>query len=318
MPPLLQIEHLSLGFQTDDGLLRAVEDVSLEINTGEILCLVGESGCGKSITAQSIARLIPSILPLGGRILLEGRDTLQLSPKELRQIRGKIVSYIFQDPGLALNPTMTIGKQILETLALHQPDRANRATCIQALTKVGIPSPELRVDEYPHQLSGGMKQRAMIAMALASNPKLLVADEPTTALDVTIQAQILHLLNELRENHQMSILLITHNLGIVAQLADRVAVMYAGQIVESGSTRQILDTPAHPYTKALLTSVPRLGDQTSKRLFSIEGQVPPLDAMPKGCRFHPRCTCNRPECSQIEPALKELSSPPTHTSRCLF
>ncbi|MBR6464064.1 MAG: ABC transporter ATP-binding protein, partial [Verrucomicrobia bacterium] len=286
--PLLQIEHLSLGFETDDGLLRAVEDLSLRIDTGEIVCLVGESGCGKSITAQSIARLIPNVKHLGGRILLEGVDTCALSGKELRAIRGKGVSYIFQDPALALNPAMTIGAQIMEAFTLHQPERANHEQCVRALEEVGIPSPELRVNEYPHQLSGGMKQRVMIAMALACRPKLLVADEPTTALDVTIQAQILCLLNELRAQYRMSILLITHNLGIVSQIADRVAVMYAGQIVEQGTTRQILDTPAHPYTKALLAAVPRIGFDV-KRLHAIPGQVPPLYDMPQGCRFHPRC-----------------------------
>ncbi|MBO4715491.1 MAG: ABC transporter ATP-binding protein [Verrucomicrobia bacterium] len=314
--PLLQIEHLSLGFETDDGLLRAVEDLSLRIDTGEIVCLVGESGCGKSITAQSIARLIPSVKHLGGRILLEGVDTCALSGKELRTIRGKGVSYIFQDPALALNPTMTIGAQIMEAFTLHQPERANREQCVRALEEVGIPSPELRVNEYPHQLSGGMKQRVMIAMALACRPKLLVADEPTTALDVTIQAQILCLLNELRAQYRMSILLITHNLGIVSQIADRVAVMYAGQIVEQGTTRQILDTPAHPYTKALLAAVPRIGFDV-KRLHAIPGQVPPLYDMPCGCRFHPRCHQARPECRQTAPNLRELPDDPGHFCCCL-
>lgn len=315
--PLLQIEHLSLGFETDDGLLRAVEDLSLSIDTGEIVCLVGESGCGKSITAQSIARLIPSVKHLGGRILLEGRDIFALSPKELRGIRGKGVSYIFQDPALALNPTMTIGAQILEALVLHQPERANREQCIRALEEVDIPSPELRVNEYPHQLSGGMKQRVMIAMALACRPKLLVADEPTTALDVTIQAQILCLLNELRTQYRMSILLITHNLGIVSQIADRVAVMYAGQIVEQGITRQILDAPAHPYTKALLAAVPRIGLNV-KRLHAIPGQVPPLYDMPQGCRFHPRCHQARPECRQTAPGMSEIPGAPGHFCRCPY
>ena len=315
--PLLQIEHLSLGFETDDGLLRAVEDLSLNINTGEIVCLVGESGCGKSITAQSIARLIPSVKHLGGRVLLEGRDTFALSPKELRGIRGKGVSYIFQDPALALNPTMTIGAQIMEALVLHQPERATREQCIRALEEVDIPSPELRVNEYPHQLSGGMKQRVMIAMALACRPKLLVADEPTTALDVTIQAQILCLLNELRTQYRTSILLITHNLGIVSQIADRVAVMYAGQIVEQGTTRQILDAPAHPYTKALLAAVPRIGLNV-KRLHAIPGQVPPLYDTPQGCRFHPRCHQARPECRQTAPGMSELPGATGHFCRCPY
>jgi oligopeptide/dipeptide ABC transporter ATP-binding protein len=313
--PVLQIENLSLGFQTEEGLLRAVDDLSLTVEEGQIVSLVGESGCGKSITAQSIARLIPAVRYLGGRILLEGQNTLTLSRRELRQIRGKVVSYIFQDPSLALNPTLTIGAQILESLALHQPERACRQECIEALKDVGIPSAELRVDEYPHQLSGGMKQRAVIAMALASRPRLLVADEPTTALDVTIQAQILQLLSELRTAHKMSILLITHNLGIVSQLADQVAVMYAGQLVESGPVGQVLKTPAHPYTRALLASVPRL-DSQCLRLSSIEGQVPPLHAMPEGCRFHPRCTERHGGCALGAPRLRAHPSLPGHQVRC--
>jgi len=313
--PLLQIENLSLGFQTEGGLLRAVEGLSLSVEEGQIVSLVGESGCGKSITALSIARLIPSVQYLGGRILLAGRDTLTLSRRELRQIRGKVVSYIFQDPALALNPTLTIGAQILEVLLLHQPKAATRESCITALEQVGIPSPELRIDEYPHQLSGGMKQRALIAMALASRPRLLVADEPTTALDVTIQAQILQLLASLRSCHQMSILLITHNLGIVSQFADHVAVMYAGQLVESGPVRQVLQTPAHPYTRALLASVPQLGGR--RRLSSIQGQVPPLHAMPAGCRFGPRCTERHGGCKELTPDLRAHPTLAGHYTRCL-
>ena len=319
--PLLEIKDLSLGFQTEEGILCAVDKFSLSIYPGEIVSLVGESGCGKSITALSIARLIPSVLHLSGEILLEGRDIFSLNKRELRQIRGKTISYIFQDPSVALPPTMTIGKQILETLRLHNPQNANKQTCIQALAEVGIPSPEIRINEYPHQLSGGMKQRAMIAMALASQPKLLIADEPTTALDVTIQAQILHLIHTLRQTRKMSILLITHNLGIVSQLANRVAVMYAGQIVETGSTRSILDTPSHPYTQALLSSIPSVSS-TSDQLHTIKGQVPPLNAMPSGCRFHPRCPLSQSECSKRSPLLSPIqsssSSFPPHLCRCLL
>src|SRR5438128_188388 len=288
--PLLEIKNLKLDFLSGDAALRAVDDVSLRLDAGETVCLVGESGCGKSVTALSIARLVPTPPAhyAGGQILLNGRDVLKMSKAELREIRGGIVSYVFQEPSASLNPVFRIGNQIKEALKLHRPERATEAEVIRLLKLVGIPAPEVRLKDYPHQMSGGMQQRVMIAMALASEPKLLVADEPTTALDVTIQAQILDLLRELKQRLRMSILLITHNLGIVGDIADRVAVMYAGQIVELAPALELLSRPFHPYTRALMDSVPKLG-RDARRLTSIAGNVPQLNALPSGCRFHPRC-----------------------------
>src|SRR3954466_4036395 len=262
--PLLEIKNLKMDFGRNGAAARAIDDVSLTMAAGETVCLVGESGCGKSVTALSIARLVPAppASYVGGQILLEGRDTLQMSARELRQIRGGVVSYVFQDPGASLNPVFRIGAQIKESLKLHRPEKANDEEVIRLLKLVGIPAPESRLRDYPHQLSGGMQQRVMIAMALASEPKLLVADEPTTALDVTIQAQILELLLDLKKRLGMGILLITHNLGIVGDMADSVAVMYAGQIVELSPARELLRRPLHPYTKALMNSVPKLQSET--------------------------------------------------------
>lgn len=295
---LLEIKNLQLDFSQGPSRLRALDGVSLSIDAGETLCLVGESGSGKSVTGLSIGRLLPSppAIYAGGEILLEGRDTLQMSGRELREIRGAVVSYVFQEPGTSLNPVYRVGKQINEALKLHRPNDAGRAEVLRLLKIVGIPAPETRLRSYPHELSGGMQQRVMIAMALASHPKLLVADEPTTALDVTIQAQILELLQMLKQQFGMAILLITHNLGIVSEIADRAAVMYAGQIVEIGSAREILAHPLHPYTRALLESVPKLGVE-SDRLTGIRGSVPRLGAFPGGCRFHPRCPEARPACA---------------------
>ena len=299
---LLDIRDLTLAFGKGAQSVRVLEGVSLSMNQGEILCLVGESGSGKSVTALSIARLLPSppARYLQGRIQLDGREVLTASARLLRELRGGVVSYIFQEPGTSLNPVLRIESQIRETLRMHRPQEAGRAEVIRLLKRVGIPAPEQRCRDYPHQLSGGMQQRVMIAMALASQPKLLVADEPTTALDVTIQAQILDLLGELREQLGMSILLITHNLGLVGQWADRVAVMYAGQIVETGPAQDVLRHPLHPYTRLLLDSVPRLGAGTT-RLTAIPGSVPSMRAVPSGCRFHPRCPHAQPDCRQIEP-----------------
>ncbi len=308
--PLLAIRDLRLDFVNGDRPLRALDGVSLTVHAGETVCLVGESGSGKSVTALSITRLLPSppARVVGGSILLQGRDVLQMAPRELRSVRGGIVSYVFQDPSASLNPVIRIGKQILETLELHRPDAANDAEVVQLLKLVGIPAPESRARDYAHQLSGGMQQRVMIAMALASRPKLLVADEPTTALDVTIQAQILDLLRDLKQRTGMAILLITHNLGLVSEIADRVAVMYAGQIVEEAPARELLARPLHPYTRALMDSVPELGRDVT-RLKAIAGNVPQLGAWPTGCRFHPRCpkaiaACaqHNPELSLVEPA----------------
>ena len=312
---LLEIRNLQIEFGHGPGALRAVDGVSLALEPGETLCLVGESGSGKSITALSIARLLatpPAFYP-AGEILLEGRDVLKMSAAELRDIRGGRVSYVFQDPGASLNPVFRVGHQIKEALQLHRPEAASDAEVIRLLKLVGIPAPESRMKNYPHEMSGGMQQRAMIAMALAPQPKLLVADEPTTALDVTVQAQIIELLRELQERLGMAILLITHNLGLVGDLADQVAVMYAGQIVESGPAAALLQRPSHPYTRALIDSVPRL-DQRNDRLTVIPGSVPHPGAFPVGCRFHPRCSRAVPECSQKAPAL--LEPEPQRWVRC--
>ena len=312
---LLEIRNLQLEFGSGAGALRALDGVSLRLEAGETLCLVGESGSGKSVTALSVARLVPSPPARygGGEVLLEGRDVLKMSAKELRAIRGGVVSYVFQEPGASLNPVLRIGSQIEESLQLHRPDAATGEEVVRLLKLVGIPAPETRASSYPHELSGGMQQRVMIAMAIASRPKLLVADEPTTALDVTIQAQIIELLAKLKRELGMAILLITHNLGIVGDLADRVAVMYAGQIVESAPARGLLKRPLHPYTEALMNSVPKLGAEAG-RLSAIPGNVPRLDALPSGCRFHPRCPKAQPECSREVPALVEVE--PDRFVRC--
>jgi peptide/nickel transport system ATP-binding protein len=314
---LLEIRNLQLEFGHGAGAVRALNGVFLSLEPGETLCLVGESGSGKSVTALSIARLVPAppARYAGGEVLLEGRDVLKMPAKELRAIRGGVVSYVFQEPGASLNPVMRIGSQIKESLELHRPDASTNEEVVRLLKLVGIPAPETRAGSYPHELSGGMQQRVMIAMALASRPKLLVADEPTTALDVTIQAQIIELLGELKQKLGMAILLITHNLGIVGDLADRVAVMYAGQIVESAPARALLKRPLHPYSQALMNSVPKLG-AAAGRLNAIPGNVPRLDALPPGCRFHPRCPKAQPECARQTPALVEVE--PGRSVRCPF
>ena len=315
--PLLEINNLQIDFGRGLNALRAVDGVSLALEPGKTLCVVGESGSGKSVTALSIARLLatPPAVYAGGEILLDGRDVLRMPSAELRQIRGGVVSYVFQEAGASLNPVFRIGNQIREALQLHRPEAATNAEIIRLLKLVGIPAPESRMRCYPHELSGGMQQRVLIAMALAPQPKLLVADEPTTALDVTIQAQIIELLVRLRQQLGMAILLITHNLGIVGDIADEVAVMYAGQIVETAPALALLRRPLHPYTQALINSVPRL-DSTAGRLATIAGAVPRLGAFPSGCRFHPRCPIARPECSQSPPALVEVE--PGRRVRCPF
>ena len=315
--PLLQIKDLKLDFTTRDHSVRALDGVSFQMEPGESVCLVGESGSGKSITALSVARLLPSPPAdyVDGKIYLEGRDVLTMTKRELRRVRGGTVSYIFQEPGASLNPVFRVGQQIKEAMRLHRPGAASDYEVIRLLGQVGIPAPESRIHDYPHQMSGGMQQRVMIAMAIATHPKLLIADEPTTALDVTIQAQILELLKELKSQLGMSILLITHNLGIVQDLAERVLVMYAGQIVESGPARQVLARPSHPYTRALLESVPALGG-AERRLQAIPGSVPQLGDWPSGCRFHPRCPIRRPDCSKAVPALFETA--PGQAARCSY
>ena len=314
---LLEIRNLQLQFGAGPDAARAVDVVTLSLDAGKILCLVGESGSGKSVTALSIARLVPSppARYIGGEILLEGRDVLKMSARELRAIRGGVVSYVFQEPGASLNPVFRVGAQIKEALKLHRPDAAGDSEIIRLLKLVGIPAPESRLRNYPHEMSGGMQQRVMIAMALASRPKLLVADEPTTALDVTIQAQIIELLRDLRQQLGMAILLITHNLGIVGDLADDVAVMYAAQIVESGPARELLKNPLHPYTQALIRSVPELGAGV-ERLTAIPGNVPVTGEFPSGCRFHPRCPSVQSSCSTQAPLFSPITT--GRSVRCPF
>ena len=314
---LLQVRNLTLDFLKDGKSLRAVEGVSFDIGQRETVCLVGESGCGKSVTALSVARLVPSPPAKypAGEILLNGQDVLQMDKGELRRIRGGVVSYVFQEPAASLNPVFRVGYQIREALKLHRPDAANDEEIIRLLRLVGISAPERRMRDYPHQLSGGMQQRVMIAMAVASHPQLLIADEPTTALDVTIQAQIIELLRELKAQFGMSILLITHNLGIVGQIADRVAVMYAGQIVELAPANALLHDPLHPYTRALIRSVPKL-HASNEKLSVIPGNVPMLGAFPKGCRFYPRCPTAIPECAEVMPQLAEVRL--GHWVRCAY
>ncbi len=315
---LVDIRGLCTYFHSDDGVAKAVDGVSYTIPAGRTLGLVGESGCGKSVTALSIMRLVPS--PPGriehGEILFEGRNLLALSEPKMRRIRGNDISMIFQEPMTSLNPVFTCGNQITEVLRLHQglskKDALDRA--IQMLAKVGIGNPESRVTEYPHQLSGGQKQRVMIAMALACNPKLLIADEPTTALDVTIQAQILDLLRALQAEFHMAILLITHDLGVIAEMTERVAVMYAGKIAELADAGELFANPKHPYTQGLFASLPKLGAKT-ERLTVIPGVVPdPLD-FPPGCKFHPRCPHAFDRCSREEPELRPVG-PGGHIAAC--
>ena len=316
--PLLKIENLSTFFHTEENIVKSVRNVDLTIHKGETLALVGESGCGKSVTALSVMRLIPT--PPGrfesGRILFKGQDLLQASEAEIQNIRGNEISMIFQEPMTSLNPIFTIGDQIMETIRLHQDKTESQARelALQVLRQVAIPSPEIRIDQYPHELSGGMKQRVMIAMAIVCRPALLIADEPTTALDVTIQAQILDLLDQLRKETQMAILLITHNLGIVAQYADRVAVMYSGKVVESAPVEELFFSPAHPYTCGLLNSVPK--DSPSTKLETIPGSVPHPAYLPEGCAFHPRCAEKLDKCLKMIPPLESLDSGNPHQTAC--
>ncbi len=318
---LLEVTALQTHFGTPDGVVRAVEGLSFHVDPGETVAIVGESGCGKSVTSMSILRLVPE--PPGkiaGSIRFEGRELLALSDAEMRQIRGKDISMIFQEPMTSLNPVLTVGRQIGETLRLHEglDARAAEARSVDMLTLVGIPSPERRVHEYPHQLSGGMRQRVMIAMALACNPKLLIADEPTTALDVTIQAQILDLMRDLKRRVGAAIMLITHDLGVVAEMAERVVVMYAGRKVEEASTRDLFAHPRHPYTRGLLGAVPRLGSSLSEggrsRLTEIAGQVPSLKTRITGCPFASRCPLVTEYCRSVAPAVEPKA--PGHLVAC--
>ena len=309
---LLEVRNLVTAFHTDEGSLRAVDGVSFKVRAGSTVGLVGESGCGKSVTALSVMRLVPT--PPGqyesGEILFDGRNLLSLPEREMRSLRGNSISMIFQEPMTSLNPVYTVGQQIIEAIRLHQhlDSKKARERAIEMLRLVGIPAPEERIDAYPHQLSGGMRQRVMIAMALSCEPKLLIADEPTTALDVTIQAQILELLASLQKRFGMSIVIITHDLGVVAEVADEIVVMYAGKVVERSETHALFKEPLHPYTRGLLSSVPSFGDNAQKkRLPTIPGVVPDLMHLPQGCRFQERCDRVEDVCREKEPVLTELA-----------
>lgn len=306
---LLRVENLRTFFFTDAGVVKAVDGVSFRIRKGETLGLVGESGCGKSVTALSLLRLIPSPPGriIGGRIDFRGTSLIDLPVSKMRSVRGAGISIIFQEPMTSLNPVYTIGNQIMEAVLLHRKlsRREAKLKTVELLELVGIPSPAERLRNYPHQLSGGMRQRVMIAMALAGNPQLLIADEPTTALDVTIQAQILSLLQSLQTRFQMSVLLITHDLGIIAEMADHVAVMYAGKIVEYAPVHELFNFPSHPYTRGLISCLPDL-EHPKHRLTVIEGMVPDLIDLPSGCTFVSRCPCAQHECSETDPSMEEV------------
>ncbi len=316
--PLLRIEGLRTVFRGERGDVPAVDGVSLEVRRGQTLGIVGESGCGKSMLSLSVMRLVP---PPGrvaaGRVTFDGVDLLGLAPRAMRDIRGNRIAMIFQEPMTSLNPVFTVGDQITEAMRAHdrsRPASELRKRAVAALDRVRIPGAAGRLDDYPHQMSGGMRQRVMIAMALACSPDLLIADEPTTALDVTVQAQILDLLRDLQAQSGMAIILITHDLGVVAETADEVAVMYAGRVVERSGGAGIFDDPQHPYTLGLLGSIPKIEEERD-RLLAIEGTVPPPFALPDGCRFHPRCVFAAPECTTVDPALRAIE--PGHSAACI-
>jgi len=320
-PHLLQVQELKTFFYTFEGVAKAVDDVSFYLDRGEILGVVGESGCGKSVTAQSVMRLIPE--PPGkivnGNIIFDGIDIVGLPMEQMRSIRGNRIAMIFQEPMSSLNPVYTIGNQISEMFILHEKRSRHESwqRSIEMLKKVQIPAPEKRVHEYPHQLSGGMRQRAMIAMALACNPEILIADEPTTALDVTIQAQILDLMLQLQADYDTAIIIITHDLGVIAEIAERVVVMYAGKVVEEGQTTAIFEDPRHPYTRGLLQSIPKLGARSKlgrRRLQEISGIVPSLYELPPGCSFYPRCSEAIPVCVEKPPKMVDAGG--GHLVRC--
>jgi peptide/nickel transport system ATP-binding protein len=309
--PLLAVKDLVTGFWSDKGLLVAVDKVSFDVGEAETVCIVGESGSGKSVTSLSMMRLVDFDNGgiLNGSVLMNGQDLAQLTQDEMRKIRGSQIAMIFQEPMTALNPVFTVGAQIAEAVMLHEGKTQEEAwkRAVEMLTLVGIPEPATRAAQYPHEFSGGMRQRAMIAVALACNPRLLIADEPTTALDVTIQAQILDLLRHLKEQFKMSIVLITHDMGVAAEMADRIIVMYAGKIVEEGPVGDMFDTPKHPYTMGLLASIPGYNGEHGGRLHTIKGTIPNIAKMPSGCRFHPRCPYVTDACRASEPALHDLN-----------
>jgi oligopeptide/dipeptide ABC transporter ATP-binding protein len=319
---ILEVDNLSTTFFTDDGVVPAISKVSFKLAKGETLGIVGESGSGKTVTSKSLMRIIPSPPGkiTGGKVLFHGEDLVGATDKRMQEIRGNKIAMIFQEPMSALNPVFKVGWQIDESLRLHQKDlnkAQRRARVLEMLQRVNMPSPELRIGEYPHQLSGGMRQRVMIAIALACNPEILIADEPTTALDVTIQAQVLRLINELKVELGTAVILITHDLGVVAEVCDRVLVMYAGQVVEEGSVDDIFHRPAHPYTRALLHSIPKRGKRVSGQKFkTIEGMVPDIKNLPPGCRFQGRCDIERDSCRMKDIEIVELGD--GRRSRCLF
>jgi len=314
--PLLEIRDLKTYFRTEQGLARAVDGVSISVSRGKTVAVVGESGCGKTVTALSVLKLVPTPPGefAGGQILFEGRNLLPLSQREMQSIRGGEIAMIFQEPATSLNPVFTIGAQIAEAIRLHRklPEREIRGEMLRVLTEVRMSEPERRLDQYPHELSGGMKQRAMIAMALVCEPKLLIADEPTTALDVTIQARILELLRKSQSQHGMALLLITHDLGVVAEMADEVVVMYAGRVIERAPVDELFSRPAHPYTRGLFESLPRI-DRHDDELRAIEGNVPSPTNFPSGCRFRDRCPLAFEKCTD-EPSLNEVA--PGHHAAC--
>jgi peptide/nickel transport system ATP-binding protein len=316
--PVLSVKNLKTYFYTEDGIVKAVDGVDFDVYQGETLGIVGESGCGKSVTALSILRILDEKGRIvEGQVLLDAVDLTKIDEQEMRKIRGKDIAIIFQEPMVALNPVFTVGEQIVEAIMLHQKvdEKAARVMAIDLLRKVGIPEPEKRIDQYPHELSGGMRQRAMIAMALSCKPKVLIADEPTTALDVTIQAQIMELMKELQREYGMAIMLITHDLGLIAENADRVVVMYAGKVVEYADVKTLFNDPKHPYTWGLLHAIPRL-DIEQTRLYNIPGVVPDPLHFPSGCKFHPRCEFKEERCTREEPELIKVGE--NHTVRCFF
>ena len=318
MAALLEVKDLQTHFYTDEGVVKAVDGISYELNEGETLGLVGESGCGKSVSALSLMRLIPDPPGriVGGEILLDGQDILSVSQNDMRRIRGGTMSMVFQEPMTSLNPVLTIERQLTETLQLHKGMSRHEAAreSVELLAKVGIPDPLRRIRQYPHQFSGGMRQRVMIAIALSCNPRLIIADEPTTALDVTIQAQILELMQSLTSDLGVALIIITHNLGVVARYADRVNIMYAGKLIECGTAKEIYANPRHPYTVGLLKSVPRLDQPRRARLEPIDGQPPDMIHMPEGCAFRSRCRWAIERCATEAPALTQVND--EHTSAC--
>ncbi len=308
---LLEVKDLRTYFHMREGVVAAVDGVDFHVKHGESLGMVGESGCGKSVTALSIMRLLSSPAKVeSGEIIFEGEHLLKKSERQMRKIRGKKISMVFQEPMTSLNPSFTVGNQIAESIRLHEgvDNKEAMDRAVEALKQVSIPLPERRVKEYPHQLSGGMRQRVMIAMALSCNPTLLIADEPTTALDVTIQAQIVELIKELKDKLGMALLIITHDLGVIAEMAERVLVLYAGKVMEEATTRELLRDPWHPYTEGLLASIPRLESDRKKRLHVIRGNVPDPSAFPSGCRFYPRCDYVKDICMEKEPPMQEPES----------